>query len=59
MYGEGTSTLVYCDMCEYASNRQRGLERHTYKAHYQNNWQNSEASAETIDCQTTQAKGIR
>ena len=34
VHGEGTSQLVYCDMCEYASNRQRDLERHTYKAHH-------------------------
>ena len=34
VHGEGTSQLVYSDMCEYASNRQRDLERHTYKAHH-------------------------
>ena len=34
VHGEGTSQLVYCDMCEYPSNRQRDLERHTYKEHH-------------------------
>ena len=34
VHGEGTSQLVHCDMCEYASNRQRDLERHTYRAHH-------------------------
>ena len=39
VHGEGTSQLVYCDMCEYASNRQRDLERHTYKAdHTPSKW---------------------
>ena len=46
VHGEGTSTLVYCDMCEYASNRQRDLERHTYRAHHQNKWPTSETSQE-------------
>ena len=38
VHGEGTPSLVYCDMCEYASNRQRDLERHTYRTHHQNKW---------------------
>ena len=38
VHGEGTPSLVYCDTCEYASNRQRDLERHTYRAHHQNKW---------------------
>ena len=46
VHGECTSTLVYCDMCEYASNRQRDLERHTYRAHHQNKWPMSDTITE-------------
>ena len=67
VHGEGTSTLVYCDMCEYASNRQRDLERHTYRAHHQNKWPTSDMITaysdepgrpiqETPNCEIAQAK---
>ena len=48
VHGEGTSQLVYCDMCEYASNRQRDLERHTYKAlHTPSKWQSDGGAKRT------------
>ena len=36
VHGEGRSELVYCDTCEYGTNRQRDLERHIINVHHSN-----------------------
>ena len=36
VHGEGRSELLYCDTCEYGTNRQRDLERHIINVHHSN-----------------------
>ena len=55
--GEGTSQFFYCDMCEYASNCQRNLERHTYKAHHTpSKWQSDGGEKRTALSQPDPAR---